>query len=417
MADRTPEDLRQKELDIILKFGSLINSSLKIEEVLDYAMQWAEEFMNAEASTIYELDEEKGDLFIRVARGEKKEPIKKIRLQLGEGIAGRVVQTGLPMVVQDVLKEESFSPKFDRKSGFDTKSMICVPLILRGIPIGAFQILNKRSGVPFDSSDVELLTSMSQLVAVALENAKLYRRLEEKFELTERELKITQQELIRSSRLAAMGHLAQGVAHEIRNPVTSIGGFARRIEKALNHESKLKGYVQIILKETERLENLVRQVNEFSSVLFASLVHGDVREVLDLLIENFKSTAQDQRVSLLTAFDQALPYIRMDPSQLLTALSSITENALESMPEGGKLAISARQKGNLLMIEVSDSGCGISGEHIESVYDPFFTSKTRGAGMGLTMVHQIITNHDGEIKIQSLEGKGTTVTIRLPVAA
>ena len=186
--------------------------------------------MDAEASSVYQLDERNQELFVRLARGEKKEPIKKITLKLGEGIAGYVVQTGKPMVIQDVTKEERFSDKFDRITGFNTKSMICVPMTLRNAPVGAIQVINKKSGEPFNRADLELLYAISQQVAIAMENANLYKRLEESYEMTTQELRITQQKLIRTERLAAMGNLVQGVAHEIRNPVTTIGGFAQRIK-------------------------------------------------------------------------------------------------------------------------------------------------------------------------------------------
>jgi two-component system sporulation sensor kinase A len=104
----------------------------------------------------------------------------------------------------------------------------------------------------------------------------------------------------------------------------------------------------------------------------------------------------------------------MDSSQLVAALSNIMENALESMPHGGKLTLEAKQVPDQVLIRITDSGWGISEKNLDSVYDPFVTSKTKGAGLGLTMVHQIVMNHNGEIKTQSQEGKGTTVTIRLP---
>ena len=170
-----------RELHTILKFGTLISSSLKIESVLSNAMKWAEEFINAEASSIYELDEEKDELFVRIARGEKKDRIKKIRFKKGEGIAGLVVKTGQPQLINDVGKDKRFSDKFDRIIGFKTRSMICVPLVSRGKSVGAIQVLNKRSRQPFSKADLEILTSMSQQIAVAMENAKLYQRLEKKF--------------------------------------------------------------------------------------------------------------------------------------------------------------------------------------------------------------------------------------------
>ena len=412
---KDPGDERRRELETILRFTALINSSLRIEDVLNYAMKWAEEFMDAEASTVYELDEEKKELFIRIARGEKKESVERIKFELGQGISGHVVQTGQPMVIQDVRKEKRFSPKFDRITGFRTRSMICVPLILRGKTIGALQVLNKKSGDLFTQIDVELLTSMSQQIAVAMENAKLYRRLEKKFELNARELKTAQDKLILSERLVAMSHLVQGVAHEIRNPVTTIGGFARRIKKILKRDPEIDKYLNVILEESERLESLVTQVHEYTSVLAATLAMDDIRATLHDVVNKFEPIAQQQGVTLVTKIDESLPLTRMASSQIMTALSNIMENALEAMPNGGELVLEATQRNSQLFIKILDTGHGIRQEYLNSVYDPFFSSKTHGAGLGLAVVYQIVKNHDGEITIQSQEGKGTSVTIQLPV--
>jgi signal transduction histidine kinase len=407
-------DIHHRELDTILKFSALINSSLRIEDVLNYAMKYAEEFMDAEASTVYELDKEKNQLFIRMARGEKKEPIQSIRINLGEGVAGRVVQTGQPMVIQDVSEVSVFSKKYDEDTGFRTRSMICVPLMLRDKPIGALQVLNKRSGASFTNEDQELLTGMSQQIAVALDNAKLYRRLEKRFELTAEELKVTQERLIRSERLAAMGNLVKGVAHEIRNPITTIGGFSSRLKKELDQDEKGLKYIDIILQETERLENIVREVNEFTEVQSALLAPGRAEDVLREVADRFREQVRQQGVLLNVKIDDDLGLIPMDEVQLAKAFFNVMENALECMPGGGELSLEAtREKGEILT-RISDTGCGIDQEDLDSVYDPFFTSKTRGAGLGLTMVHQIMMNHDGEIKIQSRKGAGTTVILRLP---
>jgi len=412
---QNPKNIHEKELDTLIRFSSIINSSLKIEDVLNYAMQWAEEFMNAEASTVYELDEDKGEIFIRIARGKKKEPVKRIRLKLGEGVAGRVIQTGESVVMQDVNTEKNFSNKFDTKTGFETRSMICMPLILRDKPIGALQVLNKRSGEPFTDADQELLTIMSQQIAVALDNAKLYRRLEKKFQLTEQELKTTQEKLIRSERLSAMGNLVKGVAHEIRNPITTIGGFSSRLKKELKEEPKLQKYVNIIIEESKRLENIVTEVHEFAGVQSATMNLDDMKEVLDQVVTEFGEQARKQDIKLIVKIDKDIPSTLMDASQITKALSNILENALESMPHGGKLTLEAKLDGDSIVTSIKDTGCGIARENLDSVYDPFFTSKTRGAGLGLTMVYQILMNHNGEIKIRGQEGVGPTVTIRFPV--
>jgi signal transduction histidine kinase len=416
MKDNPNEDIYLRELRTILEFSALINSSLKIESVLNNAMECAEEFIYAEASSIYELDDENKELFVRLARGEKKDPIKNIRLKLGEGVAGWVVQSGQPIVVHDVSKEKKFSDKYDKLTGFKTKSLICVPLILRGTTIGAIQVLNKKNEEPFSNADLEILTSMSQQIVVAMENAKLYQRLEKKFELTAQELKSTQEALIRSERLAAMGNLVNGVAHEIRNPITVIGGFIKRIKNLKKNDNDVQKYSDIILSETARLERLVKKVRELSEVQSAELEPAKLETVIDKILERFKHLADGKNIKIIFSIDPDLPMINLDSGQMVTALSNLFENALESMHDNGTLELKVNIRDNdSVMITIKDSGSGIPMEEIGSVYDPFVTSKTEGAGLGLTMVYQIVTNHHGEIGITSREGEGTVVTIVLPL--
>lgn len=414
MTASVQKGLYRKELDTILRFSSLINSSLNIEDVLNCAMQSAEEFMDAEASSVYEVDEEKGEIFVRVARGDKKDPIKQIRLGLGEGVAGHVVKTGKPLVVDDVTREPRFSDRFDRQSGFRTKSMICVPLLCRQRTIGALQVINKKGGGKFTRADLELLVNMSRQIAIALENARLYRRLQERFQLTARELKETEEKLIRSERLGAMGHLVQGIAHEIRNPIMILGGFARRIRKQLGEDSALKGYADILLEQSERLENIVVRIGEFINLLSPAKRPEEIAKVIKGVAEKFRPAASRQGVSLKLALQRGLPKLTMDGRQIATAIANILENALESMPEGGTLVVEGERDGGGVLISIQDTGSGISKEDLDAVYDPFFTSKTRGVGLGLTMVHQIVMNHQGEIKIESRKGKGTVVRLHLP---
>ena len=415
MENNQTKDIYQQELDTILKFSALINSSLNIIEVLDNAMKWAEEFIDAEASSVYELEEDNNELSIRLARGEKKRAVEGLKLNVGEGIAGSVVATGKPVVIQDVRNDKRFSDKIDRLTGFKTRSIICVPLILRDRPVGALQVMNKRNSEPFRQADLELLNSMAQLIAVAMENAKLYQRLEEKFEMTSQELASTQKKLIRSERLAAMGHLVQGVAHEIRNPVMTIGGFAHRIKRELNHNYKYQKYIDIILEESGRLEKLVREVRDFSEIQSASLQLDTIEPAIHEVLQIFEPLAENRHVELSVEIANDLPRINMDSSQLVIAMSNIMENALEAMPKGGNLTLLATRDDQHLSVSFRDTGVGIDPEQLDAIYDPFVTSKTRGAGLGLTMVYQIVMNHYGEIKISSALDKGTDVTIQLPI--
>lgn len=411
----TSKDKSCSQLDALLQFSAIVNSTLQIEEVLNHAIQWAEELVGAEAGSVYEMDENSGELVIRAARGEKKDTIQGLRLKIGDGVAGRVVQTGEPMVVQDVSLEESFNPMFDRLTGFVTRSMICVPLQVRGRPVGVLQVLNKRSG-GFTPEDLELLTIMGRQIAVAMDNARLYSRLQARFEFAEKELSRTQQRLLRSERLAAVGNLVQGIAHEIRNPITTIGGFAHRIKRDMcTDNEKLEGYADIILHEAQRLEKVLTDIHEFAELLSAEPTLSDLNTILARVKEEFSAISRESGIQVRTKISEDLPRITMDAEQIEFALYNILENAVESMTEGGILTLEVRMVSGRVVIAVSDTGCGIDTENLDAVYDPFFTSKTRGAGLGLTMVHQIVMNHCGRISIESEKAKGTTVMVELPL--
>jgi signal transduction histidine kinase len=255
---------------------------------------------------------------------------------------------------------------------------------------------------------------MAQLIAIAMENANLYQQMAEEIHSTTQELKVTQEKLIRTERLAAMGHLAQGLAHEIRNPVMTIGGFAQRIKNEVS-EGKLLKYVEIIMEETARLENLVKQIHEFLDVQSASLREEGVASIIDEALRKIAPRADAQGVNIIRDVRVEGLLMLLDSEQILTAFYNLLENAVESMPNGGTLTFTAQEEGSRLLVTVKDTGCGIPKERLDSIYDPFVTSKTRGAGLGLTMVHQIIMNHKGEIKIMSEANKGTTASIRFPL--
>jgi signal transduction histidine kinase len=415
--EETREALYRREVATILRSSALINSSLNIEQVLDNSMKWAEDFMGAEASTVYELEDRSNELVVRLARGEKKGPVGRITLKVGEGIAGTVVKTGKPMVIQDVSQEKKFTDKIDQLTGFHTKSAICVPLVLRSRPIGALQVINKKSGEPFNRSDLEILFAIAQHVSIAMENATLYRRLEESFAVTTQELRITQEKLIRTERLASMSNLVQGVAHEIRNPITTIGGFARRIKKELGDNRKIEQYVDIILDETARLEHIVERVHDFTETQSYSPAVTRIEPLVEEVLNSATPLANELGVKIVEELTPDLPQIRLDSSQIILTLANIVENALEAMPQGGSLNLKVLRDERSMVITIKDTGCGIPKDQLSAIYDPFVTSKSKGVGLGLTLVHQVISNHHGDIKITSEVQKGTVVTIRLPLDA
>jgi signal transduction histidine kinase len=193
----------------------------------------------------------------------------------------------------------------------------------------------------------------------------------------------------------------------------TIGGFARRIKTELT-DDRFKKYIDIIMEETVRLESLVKQIHDFLDVQSVTLRTERVAPVIEDALGTVETKAIQQNVMIVKDFRLDSIVIPIDRVQIRTALCHLFANALDAMPKGGTLAITASRENESLVISVRDTGCGIPKDLLDSIYDPFFTSKTKGAGLGLTMVHQIVMNHHGEIKIRSEVGRGTTATIRLP---
>jgi putative nucleotidyltransferase with HDIG domain len=182
---------RTLELATVVKLSTLINSSLDLQEVLNNAMTCVEEFMQAEASSIWGLDRQRQELFFQLARGKGVDKIKGLRLKLGEGIVGWVAQTRQPLVIADTSSDQRFAGRVDEASGFQTRSILCVPLILKDQLVGVLQVLNKRDTKGFNDADLELLTILGNQIATALENARIHARMQKIFHQAVRALSVT----------------------------------------------------------------------------------------------------------------------------------------------------------------------------------------------------------------------------------
>ena len=337
-----------------------------------------------------------------------------MRLQIGEGIAGWVAQTELPLICADPYGDPRFSRQFDEKSGFCTRSILCVPLKSQDRLVGVLEVLNKKSGRGFNDDDLEMLTILSNMIGPALENAQLYQRLQEKLDLTKEELQMVEEKLLQSQRLAALGKLSQGVAHEVRNPVMIIGGFARRLQKRLPEHDPAREMIAPILHEVHRLEQMVAEIEAFTVLLEPDLKRRDLGEVIDRVLAQAAPDLTQRRIAVKRLIPAHLPRIPLDENLMGQALQHLIDNAMDAMADGGQLTLAVTPEAKGLGLKLQDTGAGIPPEDMPYIFDPFFSSKPHGTGMGLTKVHQVISDHRGEIEITSVPGHGTDVTIRLP---
>ena len=218
-------------------------------------------------------------------------------------------------------------------------------------------------------------------------------------------------------RLTSLGQLAAGVAHEIRNPLGSIKGLASLIDEDLPQGHPKKEYVNVIIKEAEKLEVIInRFLNLTSAGYDANLNPVEIN--LNLLLDELISLAQfnpsSQGIDIVKKYNADVK-IFGDKERLSHVFLNVILNAYQAMPEGGVLTISLNVYGDNIEIRFSDTGAGVSQEDVDKIFDPFFTTKDDGSGLGLTIAHQVVVAHNGKMSFESCKGKGTTFVINLPI--
>ena len=270
-----------------------------------------------------------------------------------------------------------------------------------------------------DFSGTVPVQSADEMAVLARRFNDMARSLRQRDELLTRQ---TCLQLTRSERLAAVGRLAAGVAHEINNPLTGVLAFSHMLLKEAPPNSRQKEDIETIIAATTRCRDIIRALLNFSRQnepqrRWADL-NGALREALNLT----RHQAHLHRVTVREAMDAAIPHLVIDPFQIQEVAVNLILNAIDAMPDGGTLTVTTRAVGDAagpwVEFRIADTGIGISPEHLEQVFNPFFTTKPpgQGTGLGLAVSYGIVTEHGGEIRISSEVGHGTTVTVRLPVA-
>ncbi len=231
-----------------------------------------------------------------------------------------------------------------------------------------------------------------------------------------REVKELQQRARRAEHLASIGRMAATVAHEIRNPLSSIRGFAQYFATMFKEDEEERSYAVAMMEESDRLNRVVSELLDYARPLELNIETTSIQSLFEDTIRLVGLEEESSNIQISQWIDPDLPPIRVDRDRLVQVLLNLTQNSIAAMPDGGKLILKASWFGELqtVRISVKDTGYGISEQDLPRLFDPFFTTKTRGTGLGLAIVRKIIDAHHGEVEVQSEEGKGTIVTVSLP---
>jgi two-component system, NtrC family, sensor histidine kinase HydH len=231
-----------------------------------------------------------------------------------------------------------------------------------------------------------------------------------------REIRDLQEKVRRSERLASLGRLAAGVAHEIRNPLSSIRGFAQFFMQRFKGQEKEEEYASVMVKEVDRLNRVITELLDFARPKEPHREPHSLKEILEHTVGVLKPELAKKKAGVEKQVESGLPQARLDRDQISQAFLNLLINSLEAMEEGGKIRVGIRREGqDSLQVSIGDTGKGIPREDLEKVFEPFFSTKRKGTGLGLAIVHQIVEGHGGDIQVESLEGEGTTFRITLPV--
>lgn len=241
------------------------------------------------------------------------------------------------------------------------------------------------------------------------------RELEQRVRQKTQELERAHQEIIQAEKMAALGHLSAGMAHEIRNPLNSINLFAEILSDAEEISPENRSYLRKITEEVERIDGILRQLLVSSPKAEQALQWIDLNSVLQRVLHDNRERLQAQRITLEMAVDEQLPSLKADPSGIEQIFSNLLSNALQEMPDGGVLEIVLKADAEQLALRITDSGSGIPDEYLPRIFDPFFTTRDKGTGFGLSVVMRAVKDCGGRISATNAPGKGASFMVELPL--
>ena len=401
---------RSEDLAVLNDITRTVTSSLDLDIVLTRAMRGIREILRVDAGSLILADEDTGELRFRKTLSREQEMIIDSTLRPGEGIVGQVVATHEPMLVNDAARDERFSPRTDRIRGLAIRSVLAVPVIVKDRAVGAIEVINKIDGT-FNNDDLEMLQVLAASVSVAVENARLYGELAD----FTRQLERSQEQLIQAEKLAATGRLAASIAHEINNPLQAIHNCLHLVARRPLEEDKARYYLNMAQEEVQRLMTIVQRTLDFYRPSKGREVLADVNSLVESVLALANKRLEHGRIKIQRRLSPDVPRLQVVADQITQVFLNLVINAVEAMPDGGELTISTQHRDGQVYIRFGDTGPGVNPDQAKKIFEPFYTTKHSGTGLGLAVSYGIIQRHGGEIAVESAPGRGATFIVSVPV--
>jgi K+-sensing histidine kinase KdpD len=387
-------EIRYNKLQRLIEASKIINSTLDLNKLLGLILNSATQSIEADRGTLYLVDDVKKELWSKVLQGTD---MVEIRLPIGKGLAGFVAETGETILIPDAYADPRFNPEIDKRTGYRTRNMICMPMKNKdGKIIGVFQLLNKNQG-SFDTDDVSFIDALSAHASVAIENAHMA------------------QEMVANERLSAVGKMASVIIHDIKNPMGTLRVYAQVMKRKSGNEEANK-LADEMIHQVDRFVNMTQEILDFTRGVSAS--NFQELEFFDLMngVLDFIQKDLEKNNIRLKKFVQFKGIVDLDQDKIVRMFYNIASNARDAMPQGGILTVTTIEQNGYVRIDFTDTGTGMPEEVQKRIFEPFMTyGKKHGTGLGMSIVKKVIEDHNGTIEIHSVMGKGTTITIYLPI--
>ena len=329
-------------------------------------------------------------------------------------IFSRALAENRSIHVKDTWSDETLDNSI--REFLDVSEFVIVPLVAVNKPLGVIVADNKFNQTPIEKESIEMLNIFASQAALTIEGYSSLSEVREEMD----KISKRQDAIIESEKLAAVGRIASHIAHEIRNPLVTMGGYARRIVQLSGEYSrkneKIISAAEIILKESERLEKTLSNVMDFTRPSKFIREFNSINEVIEDTINLLRNLFNEKKIDVQLDLGD-IPLVKLDFNQMKQVMLNLVQNSIDAMKSGGSIQISSTSNGTRIMVRISDTGSGIGEIETEKVFEPFYSTKVTGVGLGLAIVKRIINDHNGEIRVSNREYGGVVFEIELPVPA
>lgn len=403
---------RLMEVNILYGISQDISGSLDLDLMLRQVVLLLKEQFGYYHVQVFLVDPETGDLVC--AQGsdlaEANHPIVEPKYRPGEGVIGGVAKS----LQSNVLRNVNLASEYIRDPQLPkTFAELAIPLKTGNHFLGVLDIRHSFPGT-FSDHDVQLMATVADQIAVAIEKAQIYTDLQASLQHE----KSVRAQLVQAEKLAALGRIVASVAHELNNPLQAIQNalYLVKMEESLSPQAQED--MRTMLAETERMTNLIARLREiYRPVVNEDFKSGSINSMVTEVQTLLNTHLRHNKIEFEFLPDENLPFIPMIRDQIKQVILNISLNAVEAMPDGGKLSVRTayQPKNSEVFLQISDTGTSINPHILPYIFDPFVTTKEGGTGLGLAITYDIIQRHNGRIEAESQAGKGTSINIWLPV--